>query len=59
MGRLTVDQNAGSWSPALVVYEARGPRDRPITLDSVYLSEEQLEWYKALHKSPFSRPIDS
>lgn len=51
MGKLTVDQNATSWAQALAVYEARGPPDRTIRLESVYLSEEQLQWYGGLYNS--------
>lgn len=51
MGKLTVDQNATSWAQALAVYEARVPPDRTIRLESVYLSEEQLQWYGGLYNS--------
>lgn len=43
-----IKQLKTSWSQAISVYEARGPVDRPVELDGVYLSEEQVQWYKEL-----------
>lgn len=43
-----IEQVKASWSQAISIYKARGPPNRPVRLDSVYLSEEEAQWYTGL-----------